>query len=270
MEKVNRIIREIMGSSKREGKEKCEDIVGGNKGFYWLLDGATGTGSNDDVSKYVSDLSDALYEYSEYINSSLDLLMKAIEKVGDSKENICSTIALVYVRDKYIEYTIVGDSHVGIRVNNIKYSRTDDRLKYVATKERYELSKVKDENSCVYKELRDKLLKRELEYRNKKDGYWVINGDKNVRNHVLQGRVNISDGDSADVIIMSDGMERLVSVFKEYNNLCDICVDILEYGFEGVIDKLRSLEDRYWDDIYCEDFVSKHDDASVIYLQLRR
>lgn len=257
-----------------------EDFVGKNENFYWLLDGATpprGELNHKHTRYFVEELDKALTKYSVSSDNTKELLFNALEEIRKVFEEKgldkykylpCSTAIVVKVTDEYIEYSVLGDSTLGIRINNEVKIISDNRLENIAVDERKKVCALRfqgiDERNEQYSSIRKNLIDEERKHMNVNGGYWIASLQPIAAEHAIHGKVNISKDNNVMVIMVSDGLERLVSVFSKYKNVCEIGDDLILNGEPTIFSKLRELENNK--DNFKKPIASKNDDASYLLL----
>lgn len=267
------------GVCKKPSLSEPEDLVDGNKGFYWLLDGATppvGENGHALTYRYVQTLNRALKTNAQIAKTPEELLYRSIHSVRDDfNENginvewlPSSTVVLVQVLQNCLNYLVLGDSYLCIRTEKDDLVITDDRLKFVAVEERKIVRRLREdgfsEESSEYLAARRNLIFAELECRNKDEGYWIAELDPDAAKKSKQGTVHFQRDEVVTVLAVTDGLERLVSIFDFYHNLNDLGDAILREGEIQVFNQLRELEKE--PKAFKKAISSKHDDASYFLL----
>ena len=254
------------GVCKKPSLDVPEDLVGGSNNFYWLLDGA-GKGNHKLTVEYVSTLDHYFKEFAKTANDPEDLLFNAIkstkivfEKRGVIVNPPSSTVIIVQILRDCLRYLVLGDSYLCVCAGEKVVTITDKRLASVAVQERNEVRTLREqgvpENSAKYIEARRRLICAEESSRNKDGGYWIAELNPDAAKEALVGTLPLPNL----VFAVTDGLERLVSVFDIYSGLKALGETILEKGDSYVFNQLRLLEEE--PENFKRPISSKHDDAS--------
>lgn len=264
------------GVCKKPSLDAPEDLVGGSNNFYWLLDGATppaGKGNHKLTVEYVRTLDHYFKEFAKTANDPEDLLFNAIKStriVFEQKGVIInppsSTVIIVQVLRDCLRYLVLGDSYLCVCTGEEVVTITDKRLASVAVNERTEVRTLREqgvsENSTEYIEARRRLIFAEESSRNKAGGYWIAELNPDAAKEAIVGTLPLPNL----VFAVTDGLERLVSVFGVYPGLKELGNTIIEKGDRHIFDQLRLLEEDQQN--FKRPISSKHDDASYFLLSL--
>lgn len=251
---------------------QAEDIVGYNNNFYWLLDGATppvGDLNHEKTRNFVQKTNDLLRFHSENATDTRSLLKKVLSELialsdhSDHGYSPYSTIILVHVTGGVVEYSLLADSTLGICINGRTSIISDERLKGVAAHERDEVRNLvasgTNEDSALYTTARKKLIEAELCQQNVDGGYWIFKPDMSILDQMICGSIHFDTSDDVMIILLSDGLERLVSKFGKYDDVCKLGYALLSCEDQKIFSELREEE------LKCSKAVSSlHDDASYI------
>lgn len=223
---------------------------------------------------YVNCLNEGLIKHTFTSKTTNELLYKAIEYC---KEKICakyslhnylpySTAIIFKIEDNNIQYSVLGDSYLTIKINEKEISISDNRLKSIAIEERKLVQELRENNisekSDTYIKARTKLIETELKYQNKENGYWVAGINPEAAYNSISSIINFNQNDKITIIAASDGLQRLVTHFSQYDSLYNIGQEIINNGDQYIFSKLRTLENKR--ENFLKPASSKHDDASYI------
>jgi len=270
------MLKVSMGTCKKPSFDKPEDLVGGCGNFYWLLDGATPpmSGLNHErTCLFVNELGKELANAVELSRTTNELLYNALKQMCAKKSmfednGYCPYSTAIVLRHtaNSVEFSVLGDSTLAISCFGFTTSYTDNRLKKIAVKERQAVRELRakgvDEQGAEYLAARAKLIEAERKFQNVDGGYWVASCNPDAVEHAYSSVALLDDVEDYTIMAVSDGLERLVSVFKRYGSVCDVADAIVRQGKDAVFAELRSLEsDRknFIKPVSCQ-----HDDASFV------
>lgn len=272
-------------------KNKNEDYVGKYKDYIWIMDGASVpkgivTHPMYNANWYVNEFSKYLKQSIDKNNSICSLcslveqtiyMIKNKVKVNSLdiiNNEICipsSTLILLKINNYNVEYFILGDSTL-IYKNNLECtSITDERLSKIAVTERKEcinfIKQSKGFNNNNLAQLKSKLVRQEMNNRNKLDGYWILSLDTYVCKHAYTG--NIKCDYNTIMLLMTDGFSRIVDtyhIYYDWNELLNNLNNKIE--LYNSIKKIRKVENNDKDGRkYCR--FSMSDDASAIIIKFK-
>jgi hypothetical protein len=258
----------------------CEDIIGHNNGYYWLLDGATPPSSDGGsllTQEFLRLLSSQLIQLSNdsKVDSPSKLLSIAIQSINNYFQTVnqkdyfpFATAVVLKIDSQRIDYLVIGDSYLLIDIDEKPHIFCDDRLKQIAVDERQKVRQLREsgvlEQDQIYKEARDKLIATEKLYRNKENGFWVVSTDKEAPLHGINGSFDINVDSNILIMAASDGFARLSTHFERPKSLVDLAHQIIAVGASKLLDELRTLEQDKSN--FLTPASSKHDDASFMLL----
>lgn len=232
--------------NKKPQKEHSEDLIGFEKNVFWLLDGATMPKELSSISvvEYTKNLSNAIRK-NAYLNHPQEILKKAIVEMKREYKNSITDInpsstVIIVCFGKEIEYGVLGDSTLYIVNGDEEIVVTDRRLQNIANKERIEFQ----HNSTL--ENRKKLIIKENEYRNQKNGYYIAEFNPIAAQEMICGAITNAN---QDVLLMSDGLSVL---HDKYNWSYRKILEKIKTNSE-IIKQLREIDSS--------------DDASFLYIK---
>lgn len=262
-----------------------EDIAGVTPYGAWVLDGATGLNNKNLVSKE-SDAKWYVTWWNEYLhenineNKSLKLIVsEGVDKikdeyfgqVGDLKvESIdmpsCSAVIIKFHNDK-IEYLLLGDCTFISQKENEQLIIKDETVCKFDENVFESISKIKDIKKVSLEDKKLKVMPLIIENRlkkNRREGYWILEFNKEAIDNSVYGCINIDNG--IKILLSSDGFSSVFDKYNLYNyreiiNICDL------YGLDYVYYKIRELENSDKEGLKFPRF-KIGDDSSCIYLNI--
>lgn len=224
----------------------------------WVLDGADDPLADESACRhdalwYVDELDTAL---SHHLSESRPLdedLAQSIREVAGLHRSICNspsrqpcaTVAIVRVGRQYIDYLVLGDASLLIGEVDSTSHLSDKRLQMVAPEVRNEIVARLRAGHGYDDPGRGALLRSlaeaEREARNSDDGYWVASYAPDAAFRAITKSLPVEEN-RGGIALMSDGLERALSVFQIFAN-CDQMLKVLvERGPAWCIDCVRDAE----------------------------
>ncbi|MEG2983424.1 MAG: hypothetical protein RR835_01905 [Peptostreptococcaceae bacterium] len=262
-----------------------EDITGINSFGAWVLDGATGLNNKN----LVSDKSDANWYvnwWNEYLHKNIDKKSTLKEIMNDGINLISeeyyanidkykiekldtpsSSIAVIkFYRDK-IEYFLLGDCTLHFKIKEKIYIIKDRSLCYLDKLVYDEMESLPNLHQLSYEEIKRSVMTTIISNRlkkNKKDGYWILDFDKEAINNSLSGFINIED--NIKLMLTSDGFSCISDRYNEIHEY-ELLNEVEVNGTGFIYNKLRKIED---DDKLTIKFprFKINDDSSCVYLDI--
>ena len=240
---------------KHPDKNQSEDLVWFNGEYFLVMDGATPknvTGAHEETVNFINEIKNNLINLLQhYEPESLVKLMREVCVVSNTYTfRPSATIVLCRLVGDSLEYFILGDSILFCKVPGGEYLITDKRLSCIAVEERetWRNTQSPDEKS----QARDALIEKEVSFRNKEGGYWILDSEMNpevIIAHAVTGKIN----GITSVLMSTDGIKNAfkLGLVSDYYDLYN---KLLGNGKE-LIELMREEEDN-------------HDDVSCIVLQL--
>lgn len=226
----------------------------------WVLDGATPvlgehhTPATSDAAWYVERLSHHLAgaigrdePLEEVAWDAIDAVRTEFEefvhrRTLDPAAEPCAVGALVRWRSGTLEYLVLGDCSLTVRRDEEVSHVTDGRL---AAEEQPILENLESRldagetldfaRDAVWDEVQ--ALRRRV---NAPDGYWAFGFDPTAAAHAATGRIRLDASD--DLLLSTDGFDRLVTTFSSHAYWGDLMDTVDEVGLDGAIGRLRRLE----------------------------
>jgi hypothetical protein len=260
-----------------------EDLACVTSTAAWVLDGATPvldehhTPAASDAAWYVEHLSHHIAGAIDSDDPLEDVVWEAIEATRREYESFVrrrtvdpaaepsAAGVVVRWRSGTLEYLVLGDCSLTVRTEEEVSHVTDGRL---AAQEEPILEDLESRldagetlsfaRDAVWDQVQ--ALRRRA---NAPDGYWVFGFDPTAAAHAATGTVRLNPGD--DIVLSTDGFDRLVTTFDEHAYWGDLLDDVDERGLGGAIDRLRTLEA---DDPDAKSYTrfKRHDDATAAWL----
>jgi Protein phosphatase 2C len=276
-----------LASFPRPGKLDNEDLVGMMGSAAWLLDGTSPRDSarccDRDGSWYVHQLAAELVRVlaNDARSDLQDVLAAAIKAVADEHNATCrpgpaggpsATVLLVRQRSSVLDYLILGDSALLTQTPEGVTHHSDKRLAKVATELRGQirghLQAGQGYQAPTYQRLLRELVTAERTVRNTEHGYWIAGYEPRAAYHSLTGTCRIGVGAKAvqRVALVSDGLERAVTVFGLYRSWDELLDRLVTTGPAACIQELRQAEAADPDG-HMNPRTAASDDASGVLLQ---
>jgi len=280
-----KIIKQEIISKPGEGAN--EDRAACAENFCWVLDGASGLGSD----KILSDKSEVIWfvdNWNEYIlkvsnSKTIQSLSSIIDQgISDIKEKFykysntakindlnkpSSSIAIIKLDNNTLNYFILGDCTLLIKQNEDIISLKDNKLDKLDKKViDYITQKINEEN-LTFKQARKKAKNLLIENRmkkNSKNGYWTLEFDNNAVENSLRGSVKLNN--NTEILLMTDGFSAITDTYNLYDKAA-LFHKIKKEGLIPVYEELRKIEKS---DYEAKKFprLKVSDDASAVYCEL--
>lgn len=262
-----------------------EDIVGVNPFGAWVLDGATGLNNKN----LVSDKSDANWYvnwWNKYLHQNIhkeitlkEIMADGIKLISDeyygivNKDKIekldtpSSSISIIkFYKDK-IEYFLLGDCALHLKQKDKVKIIKDRTLCYLDKLVYDEMENLPNLSKLSYEEIKSSVMKTIISNRlkkNTKDGYWILDFDKEAIDNSINGFIYIKD--NIKLMLTSDGFSCISDRYNEIEEQ-ELLNNIEESGIGNIYNKLRKIEE---DDYLTTKFprFKINDDSSCIYLDI--
>ncbi len=264
-----------------------EDVVGVCRDGAWLLDGATGLNNKNLISKesdakwYVSWWNKYLYENIGKNKSLQEIVIEGLDNIEKEYllklNNIeieeldtpsASVIIIKFYKEK-LEYFLLGDCtllfndlHQNTTIKDERVCKFDDEVYEMMEKlnKREKLNIVEKKNILLPIIIKNRLKK------NKEDGYWILEFDKEAVEKSMHGYINVEN--EIKIMMASDGFS---CAWDRYNIFSEN--EIIEIGqskgIEYIKDKVRKMENKDKEGIIFPRF-KKSDDSSCVYLNITK
>ncbi len=266
-----------------------EDISNITSNAAWVIDAATGLGSNsympsESDGKWYAEMWDKyLLNNISNINKSIkDIILEGLDYIAREYNNITqikeikainmpsSGIVLVRWNEKELEYFILGDCQLWIRnskgvriIADYKLPKFDNEAlnamqKYID--QGYSLEKARE---CIKHILVENRLKT-----NKKDGYWSLSfSNEAVYNSLNDVILFNNESQIVDFLLSSDGFYAITDKYKKMNEAM-VFDYIQNKGLKAICNCIRQIEEE---DSEAKKYVrfKKSDDASAVYLSFK-
>ena len=267
-------------------KSVNEDIIYADENMAWVLDGATGL-IDKNLTSYESDAKWFVTEWDKYLRNNLWDRSKSIkeivlEGIGVIREIFYKECDLVYVDEikrpsasmsivrknkDIIEYFMLGDCTLLIKdIKDIVVKVKDTTLEKFDNNAISEMIKVKNEKNISAIEAREIVKPILIDNRlkkNKPEGYWILEFNKDAVNHSIEGELIASD--IKNLVLMSDGFAAIFDTYKYCTE--DGLIDLLdEYGVKKVYELIREIEEDD-KDIIKYNRMKKGDDSSIVFIK---
>lgn len=271
-------------TNKNPDKLHNEDLVGTYDSVFWLLDGASHpitSGSLLSTQLYVHMLSEKIAEtlQTSPINFPLQKIMAtSIKKVAEFIKHDypsvsafpSSTVAMVRIAKHEIEYFVLGDSSLILKLDSNVEQISDKRLEQIGVNLRSDivslLQQGKGYTSPEIKKLKSELLELEDTYRNQENGFYVASIDPNICHHALTGKRQLDPDSNWSIVLASDGLTRLVDTFETIPSWEKFIKYLAKTPAIEVFDHIRSIEHFDPSGQKYPRF-RKHDDISMLMIQ---
>ncbi|GAA0864278.1 hypothetical protein [Paraclostridium tenue] len=262
-----------------------EDIVGVNPFGAWVLDGATGLNNKN----LVSDKSDANWYvnwWNKYLHQNIhkeitlkEIMADGIKLISDeyygivNKDKIekldtpSSSISIIkFYKDK-IEYFLLGDCALHLKQKDKVKIIKDRTLCYLDKLVYDEMESLPNLSKLSYEEIKSRVMKTIIANRlkkNTKDGYWILDFDKEAIDNSINGFIYIKD--NIKLMLTSDGFSCISDRYNEIEEQ-ELLNNVEESGIGNIYNKLRKIEE---DDYLTTKFprFKINDDSSCIYLDI--
>jgi hypothetical protein len=256
-----------MASERRPGKPHNEDHVGVVPPLALVLDGASLPPGMDPccdrtaswyVGRLAAELVVALAKGHE--DGLAETLAMAIDTVATDHASTCdraakheaagptATVALVRQRCDQLDYLLLGDSILLVETDQGVSYHSDQRIRAVAPEVNARLrSRLRagfgygDE---AFQALLLEQVRWELAARNRPNGYWIAGHDPAAALHSLTGTVAVGSeaGQVRRAALLTDGLERAVSVFGLYPSWTALLAGLVADGPAACIQRVRAAE----------------------------
>jgi hypothetical protein len=254
----------------------------------WILDGASGLADRT-FTHSPSDGQWFVHQWNEYLQEAItddsrdlrDIVIEGIDTVKDNyfrtitESNVdpisypSSAVVIVRIKDNILEYFILGDCTLVVESNNTSCkSIVDNRIDAfdsLAVKEIHNLQKTK---RMAFDEARARtlpLLRKHRSYKNKKNGYWILEFDKNAVAHAIYSQEALYG--ETYLLLMSDGFAQLSTTFKKTENVAGLLNRAKKDGLNRLYQEIQEMAKI---DKECMRFprLKPLDDASAILLRI--
>ena len=239
-----------------------EDALGFNEVSAWVVDGATGVferpvvSHESDAKWLASRVDEGLRDFSDMVDVPLVELMAdvsayvsiafvddVIDPSADPSTYPTASFVVARAIDGVFEYMSGGDCRAIYRSGG-KTNVFGGDLTAALLEERAEslIASYLGEG-LSHREAREKSLGFVRQARslvNTKDGYWVFGVESDFLDHVSWGALPYQSGD--EVLLLSDGLYRLVDKFGVYESASDLFDAAKSRGLEALISELRDIE----------------------------
>ncbi|MGL5439179.1 MAG: protein phosphatase 2C domain-containing protein [Filifactoraceae bacterium] len=267
-------------STKGSGKVN-EDIAKFVGQSAYVLDGATGLNGRN----LVGEKSDAYWlvnfwdrYLSQCVNgqdSLRDIVYRGIElsfeeyslKIGDKKvtkiDYPSAAIAIVRLRDKKLDYFILGDCSVVTKVGDKLTFYMDDKISYLDNSIYKKMKSLNKNKRLNHEEVKSILMTDIISNRLQKNtvgGYWILEFMTEAVDNGIIGEIEVSNG--MEVAIMTDGFSAIVDKYHIINTS-----EAFNEGIEKAIKRLREFENLDKEVKKIPRF-KVMDDASCIHIKL--
>jgi hypothetical protein len=262
-----------------------EDILGFTPNGMWVLDGATGlnrknlVSNQSDAKWYVTWWNKYLYENISKNKSLKEILKDGIRKINIDyknilKENITnldkpsSSICVVKFYEDKLEYLILGDCALHLKINNKTSIIKDIKICNLDNKVYEEMENLPNLYNLNYNQIRNSVMDTIINNRlkkNTKDGYWILEFEEEAIDYAINDTLKI-DTDMS-IMITSDGYSCISDRYKfiEENELID---EVKKNGIREIYLKLREIEDEEFSINKFPRF-KENDDSSCIYADIK-
>ena len=262
-----------------------EDIVGVSPFGAWVLDGATGLNNKN----LVSDKSDANW-YVNWWNKNLhqninkeialkEIIADGIKLIRDeyygivNKDRIekldtpSSSISIIKFYSDKIEYFLLGDCALHFKQEEKVKIIKDRTLCYLDKLVYDEMENLPNLKELSYEEIKSSVMKTIISNRlkkNTKDGYWILDFDKEAIDNSINGFIYIKD--NIKLMLTSDGFSCISDRYNEIEEQ-ELLNNVEESGVGNIYNKLRKIEE---DDYLTTRFprFKINDDSSCVYLDI--
>lgn len=271
-------------TNKNPDKLHNEDLFGSYGNVFWLLDGA----SNPKTSKslfstqsYVHYLNQKIIETlqtSSANNPPQEIMATSIKKIAELIEHEypsipispSSTVIMVRIAKHELEYFVLGDSSLVLKIGSNVEQISDQRLNQIGVNIRAGIVSLlqsgKGYSSPEIKKLKSELIELEDTYRNQENGFYVASTDSTVCNHALIGKRKLDPNSDWNIVLASDGLTRIKDTFETVTSWKTFISYLAKTPAKEVIDHIRSIEHSDPDGQKFPRF-RKHDDISMLMIQ---
>lgn len=281
-----RIIKhDILSMSERSFNE---DIAYVTESSAWILDGSSGltdqvfTNSASDghwfVLKWNEYLQTAITDYTKNLK---DIVIEGVDKIKNqyfkalTKPNLdpisfpSSSIVIVRIKEISLEYFILGDCTLVVEQVGAPYKTIiDNRIEVFDNKAIKEIQKLQKVKQVSFDEARTKtlpLLRKHRSLKNKRDGYWILEFDKNAVEYAIYKEEKLRG--ETYLLLMSDGFAQLSTTFNQTKDVGGLISLAKRTNLSHLYEKITSFTEK---DEECLLFprLKRLDDASAILLQI--
>jgi hypothetical protein len=253
-------------TTPRPGKQVNEDLAAIVGNSAWLLDGASvpeglAQCCDLDAAWYVGQLGTALtvgLGRADSFTSLADILGRAIEAVTNLHHEQCeqagrgvgpsATVTVTRWQPDRLDFLVLGDNTLLLDLGSEVQALSDRRLKQVAAEIRTELADLL-RTGCGYGDrgvqaLRRELVQAERAARNVQGGYWIASDRPEAAEHATTGTRPIGQAPGAlrRIALLSDGVERGVSLFGLWSSWDKLLTALDHDGHEACIAAIRAVE----------------------------
>jgi serine/threonine protein phosphatase PrpC len=271
-------------TNKNPDKLHNEDLIGSYGNVFWLLDGASHPKTSESIlstQQYVHILSQKILGTLQTFSTSAPLQLivtTSIKKIAELIKHEyssasffpSSTVVMVRIAKHEMEYFVLGDSSLVLKMGTKVEQISDQRLQQIGLNIRDEIVSLLQQghgySSPEVKRLKSELIELEDTYRNKKNGFYVASIDPNVCSHALTGKRKLDPNLDWSIALLSDGLTRLVDTFEIIPSWEEFISHLAKTHALELINNVRSIEHSDPDGQKYPRF-SKHDDASMIMIQ---
>lgn len=272
----------------RAGKIVNEDILYTSESMGWVLDAATGLAGKN-LTSGETDGAWFVKQWDEYLKKNIENLDKSIKEIvydGIDVIKECfykeaniteiesilrpsASLVLFRINNEMLEYFLLGDCTLLIQSKDGSTIRVKDtRLEAFDGKAAKCMNEARIKDSLTFEEAREFINPMLIEHRllkNKPEGYWTLEFEKESANNGIEGSMNI--GEISAILMLSDGYAAIYDVYKECNEL-DLIDVINKDGLETVYNRIREIEEEDKD---CSKFprFKKGDDASAVLIEIK-
>lgn len=254
----------------------------------WILDGSSGL--ND--QKYTNSPSDGhwfVQKWNEYLQEAItdytkDLKSIVIEGIDTIKDNYLkslikpnfnpisfpsSSIVVVRIKKTRLEFFILGDCTLVVESIDSSYkSIIDDRIDVFDNLAIIEIHKLQKTEQISFNEARARtlpLLRKHRSLKNKSNGYWILEFDKNAVEHAIYKEEKLLG--ETHLLLMSDGFAQLSTTFNKTKNVGELLGLAKRLNLSHLYGEIRAFAEK---DNECQFFprLKRLDDASAILLKI--
>lgn len=251
--------------------------------YFWVIDGATIPSAlvdglaNSPIVEFVSVLSDQIEKALPLTKSLQAAIDQACQSCPEHLSNDwkkwqrrsayrpCATLAIAGFTETEVRGVVLGDCSVIIeRKDGSIEVITDNRLSWVATRERAELRSLREsginESDKRYRAAHLKLVSAEQAALNRAKGYWATEAGASPGKMALP--FSCSRADVSSLLLCTDGFANAVEKYKIYASWSELLRDAEQIGLEKITEKIRKFE-KVGDS--CN--VKKSDDATAVLIR---